>query len=155
MLITGDGSPVFTISALPATRTIVASASGWIENFGTTDQIQCNFFASESASGICFDRTRTDTGTPTPKVLEVDSTSSVAAFTTILSTQIPSPVNSPIGSSPTTAPKKVAVGSIVGGAVAGAVAGCMFLALLLWLLRRRQRRSSSVSEIEKANGLLE
>ncbi|KAJ3797610.1 hypothetical protein GGU11DRAFT_745082 [Lentinula aff. detonsa] len=155
MFITEDGSPVVTIAAIPATRTIVASASGWIENFGTTDQIQCNFFASQSASGICSDRTRTDVGTPTPQVLAVDSTSSVAAFTTTLSTQIPSPVNSPIVSSPTTAPKKVAVGSIVGGAVGGALAGCMVVVLMFWLLRRWQRRSSSVSEIEKANGLLD
>ncbi|KAJ3810817.1 hypothetical protein F5876DRAFT_65301 [Lentinula aff. lateritia] len=42
-----DGSPVFTTSVSTATRTIVASASGWIEKFGTTNTIQCNFLNSE------------------------------------------------------------------------------------------------------------
>ncbi|GAV99229.1 hypothetical protein LENED_000672 [Lentinula edodes] len=35
-----DGSPVFTTFVSTATRTIVASASGWIEKFGTTNTIQ-------------------------------------------------------------------------------------------------------------------
>ncbi|KAJ3720150.1 hypothetical protein C8R42DRAFT_722802 [Lentinula raphanica] len=170
MLVTEGATPMFTISAIPGrtliiaahpdmlsrspnntqhieTRTIVASASGWVEAFGTVDTIQCNLLDSDS--GICFDASRTNTGNPTPRVLAVETSPSTSTsdFTDTPSSQTPS-LTSIISSTalPTTSmtprQSRSSVGAIVGGTVAGTLVAMM---LVLWLFQRR-KRSKLISE---------
>ncbi|KAJ3761402.1 hypothetical protein EV360DRAFT_80257 [Lentinula raphanica] len=147
MLVTEGATPMFTISAIPETRTIVASASGWVEAFGTVDTIQCNLLDSDS--GICFDASRTNTGNPTPRVLAVETSPSTSTsdFTDTPSSQTPS-LTSIISSTalPTTSmtprQSRSSVGAIVGGTVASTLVAMM---LVLWLFQRR-KRSKLISE---------
>ncbi|KAJ3720151.1 hypothetical protein C8R42DRAFT_722803 [Lentinula raphanica] len=151
-----NGSPEFSVSVQIATRTIVASASGWVEHFGTTDTIQCNFFSSGSASGICFDRTQTNSGTPTPVVLAVSTSAPVPAFTTSFPTQtLPTPnsATSPTDSDPTTTPTpshNLSAGAIAGVIIGVTLAVFVLVVLVLLLFRRRQRR---LAEGERAKGI--
>ncbi|KAJ3728367.1 hypothetical protein C8R42DRAFT_772511 [Lentinula raphanica] len=150
---TNAGSLVFTTEVFSVSRTIVASASGWIESFGTTSTIQCSFTGSDT--GICFDATNTSTGAPTPIVLEVDAaiTSAPAEATTtpVLTT---SSVTPPRSSKPTIVPtsaistsiststsnsRRSPLGVIIGGAIGGVVIAGIFGFLLFWLLRRQRR----------------
>ncbi|KAJ3896396.1 hypothetical protein GG344DRAFT_61381 [Lentinula edodes] len=158
-----DGSPVFTTFVSTATRTIVASASGWIEKFGTTNTIQCNFLNSEG--GECFDATRSNTGVPTPIVLGVEPSitstpANVPAFSTTLPlTQISSPIVSPTSTSssitPTVPPKSSTTREIIiGVTIAGSFVLCALVILMIWVLRR-QRRSLPVSNTKNVDGLLE
>ncbi|KAJ3879039.1 hypothetical protein F5051DRAFT_216228 [Lentinula edodes] len=158
-----DGSPVFTTFVSTATRTIVASASGWIEKFGTTNTIQCNFLNSEG--GECFDATRSNTGVPTPIVLGVEPSitstpANVPAFSTTLPlTQISSPIVSPTSTSssitPTVPPKSSTTREIIiGVTIAGSFVLCALVILMIWVLRRR-RRSLPVSNTKNVDGLLE
>ncbi|KAJ3934530.1 MAG: hypothetical protein NXY57DRAFT_993948 [Lentinula lateritia] len=158
-----DGSPVFTTFVSTATRTIVASASGWIEKFGTTNTIQCNFLNSEG--GECFDATRSNTGVPTPIVLGVEPSitstpANVPAFSTTLPlTQIPSPIVSPTSTSssitPVVPPKSSTTREIIiGVTIAGSFVLCALVISMIWVLRR-QRRSLPVSNTKNVDGLLE
>ncbi|KAJ3844361.1 hypothetical protein EV361DRAFT_247419 [Lentinula raphanica] len=153
-----DGSPEPSFSIV-ASRTVVASASGWVEHFGTTDTIQCNFFSSESASGICSDITRTDTGTPTPVVLAVSTpvvTTSKPAYTTSITTiqtlQPLGPTISPTNSVHTTTPTpsdNLSVGAIIGVTIAGTLAVCLLGVLVLCLFRRRQRYLTGADQAQR------
>ncbi|KAJ3734068.1 hypothetical protein DFJ43DRAFT_1066052 [Lentinula guzmanii] len=141
-------------------RTIVASASGWIENFDSTATIQCNFLSSDT--GECFDATDTNTGAPTPIVIGVAAaitstpteitTTFLSSTLTIPATSNSNPIMSPTGSMSTSArgSRKSSIGAIVGGTVAGVLVAGLFVILIFWLLRR-QRRSDS-SEAEKGKG---
>ncbi|KAJ3761406.1 hypothetical protein EV360DRAFT_80261 [Lentinula raphanica] len=167
-IFTVNGSPDVTVSAVLSSRTIVASASGWVEHFGTTHEIQCNFFSAESASGVCFDETQTNSGAPTPVVLAVSTpvaTSSEPAFTTTLVTQTIQTVNPTLSTAPTptTTPvpshsRTLSVGAIAGITIAGTVTVCVLSVLvMLWLFRRRERRSVEVDRAgmtDKTHGAL-
>ncbi|KAJ3898970.1 hypothetical protein F5879DRAFT_555721 [Lentinula edodes] len=50
-----------------------------------------------------------------------------------------------------TTSRKSSLGVIVGGTIAGVLIGCLSVILIFWLLRR-QRRSRSILDIEKASG---
>ncbi|KAJ4482789.1 hypothetical protein C8J55DRAFT_510645 [Lentinula edodes] len=156
-LVTEYDSPVLTVSVTSVLRTIVASASGWIESFGPGTEIQCNFVSSDI--GECFDATQTNTGAPTPVVLGVAATATstpneITLFSTTSATpptsnSIPSPTGT-ISTTSTTS-RKSSLGAIVGGTIAGVLVGCLFVILIFWLLRR-QRRSRSISDLEKTSG---
>ncbi|KAJ3930527.1 MAG: hypothetical protein NXY57DRAFT_1011696 [Lentinula lateritia] len=156
-LVTEYDSPVLAVSVTSVLRTIVASASGWIESFGPGTEIRCNFVSSDI--GECFDATQTDTGAPTPVVLGVATTvtstpNEITLFSTTsvtppTSNSIPSPTGT-ISTTSTTS-RKSSLGAIVGGTIAGVLVGCLFVILIFWLLRR-QRRSRSISDLEKTSG---
>ncbi|KAJ7249798.1 hypothetical protein B0H12DRAFT_1072327 [Mycena haematopus] len=121
----------FTTQTIPSPtpRTIVASASGWVEVFGKGNNIACGLI--DSTFGECFIGTATapaNSGAPTPEVLRVVATTST-----------PSPT-SPSRSIATSAKQPQSVGPIVGGAVAGSVLLLLSLTLCILLLRRRRRR---------------
>ncbi|KAJ4475636.1 hypothetical protein J3R30DRAFT_577506 [Lentinula aciculospora] len=156
-VVTDNDSPVLTTSVISVERTIVASASGWIESFGSADTIQCNFISSDT--GECFDATITNTGTPTPIVLGVGAAiTTTSTQTTILSTTVAtSPTSNSIASptgiistSTASSSRKSSSGAIIGGTIAGLLVACLLVFLIFWLLRR-QRRSRSVSDLEKVD----
>ncbi|KAE9395804.1 hypothetical protein BT96DRAFT_942121 [Gymnopus androsaceus JB14] len=137
-----EGTPVAKSLNL-TTRTIVASASGWIENFATSGAVQCNFI--NTVAGECFDKTSTVFGAPTPVVITIASytilfptvlsTSTVPMQTSSSDPQIISPT--PASASPGTSQssQKSTVGAIVGGSIAG----FLVLLILKLTLTRRQK----------------
>ncbi|KAJ3786910.1 hypothetical protein GGU10DRAFT_433487 [Lentinula aff. detonsa] len=133
-VVTDAGSPELTTSVVSVSRTIVASASGWVENFDSTATIQCE----------CFDATDTITAAPTPIVI------GVAAAITSTPTEITTTFLSSSMSTSARGSRKSSIGAIVGGTVAGVLVAGLFVILIFWLLRR-QRRSDS-SEAEKGKG---
>ncbi|KAJ3805163.1 hypothetical protein F5876DRAFT_70033 [Lentinula aff. lateritia] len=145
-LVTKHDSPVLMVSDTSVLRTIVASAFGWIEGFGPD-------------IGECFDATRTDTVAPTPVVLGVAAAvtsmpDEITLFSTTSTTPPTSnPIVSPIGtiSTTSTASRKSSLRAIVGGTIAGVLIGCLLVILMFWMLRR-ERRSRSISDLEKASG---
>ncbi|KAJ3996613.1 hypothetical protein F5050DRAFT_1758278 [Lentinula boryana] len=156
-VVTDAGSPVLTTSVVPVSRTIVASASGWIENFNSTATIQCNFLSSDT--GECFDATNTITAAPTPIVLGVVAATPTEITPTLLSSTLTipaasnsNPIISPTGSISTSpsGSRKSSIGAIVGGTIAGVLVAGLFVILIFWLLRR-QRRSDSL-DAEKGEG---
>ncbi|KAJ3715672.1 hypothetical protein C8R42DRAFT_679922 [Lentinula raphanica] len=157
LYVTVNYIPEIGVLAVVESRTIVASASGWIERFAPTHAIECNFFPSQSASGVCFDETQTNQGTPTPVVLAVStplvapSSSTPAAFITTTTTSSMQTLQTLQTSDPTTSPTaiismttptpshNVPVGAIIGVTIAGALIVCALVFLVLWLLRRQHR----------------
>ncbi|KAJ3740509.1 hypothetical protein DFH05DRAFT_1581365 [Lentinula detonsa] len=130
-VVTDAGSPELTTSVVSVSRTIVASASGWVENF--------DYCYSE-----CFDATNTITAAPTPIVI------GVAAAITSTPTEITTTfLSSSISTSPSGS-RKSSIGAIVGGTIAGVLVAGLFVILIFWLLRR-QRRSDSL-DAEKGKG---
>ncbi|KAJ7486690.1 hypothetical protein FB451DRAFT_772544 [Mycena latifolia] len=160
------------ITAIANLRTIIASASGWVEPFGSAD-IACSFINPEF--GACVDETvgvgtsTANSGVPTPQVLQVALTAPpLPTFTlptptlTLPPTVTESPptfLTSPIISLPlvsasaassTSNPKLTGrssppVGAIVGGAVGGlAVLG---LAVVLFVFGRRRRFRQMTNDI--------
>ncbi|KIK59020.1 hypothetical protein GYMLUDRAFT_97835 [Collybiopsis luxurians FD-317 M1] len=75
---TGSGAVTTTITN-PAYRTIVASASGWVESFAN-GIIECAFVSD--GAGECFDQSSTASGAPTPIVLAATTIQTSAAFET-------------------------------------------------------------------------
>ncbi|KAJ7758455.1 hypothetical protein DFH07DRAFT_449545 [Mycena maculata] len=117
----------FSTEVIPSTapRTIVASASGWFEIFGSTTGIACSFVNSDF--GQCVDGTSTvpaNSGVPTPDVLQLSLTTALEPTSIIVSPFIASSSSSSSvtpssSSSSSTAeenpPKKSSpVGAIVG-----------------------------------------
>ncbi|KAF7337383.1 hypothetical protein MSAN_02264400 [Mycena sanguinolenta] len=120
---------------IPSSRTIVASASGWVELFGPGDNIACGFI--DSTFGECFIGTSTapaNSGAPTPQTVRVG----VAAST---------PSSSPVESVSTSEKQPRSVGPIVGGAVAGSLIFIIGLALCVFLLRRRRQRLRDAEDV--------
>ncbi|KAJ3720153.1 hypothetical protein C8R42DRAFT_738638 [Lentinula raphanica] len=155
---TPDGGLSTTYLYQVVSTGIVASASGWVEHFAPTHEIQ--------SSGVCFDETQTNSGTPTPVVLAVitpsgfgSSTGGNPSSTETSSSALPpqTPVQtinatrSPTNSISTTTPTPshgLSVGVIIGVTVAGTLALCV-LGVLVWcLLRRRQRQSTGADQAE-------
>lgn len=115
-------------------RTVVASASGWVELFDSGN-LECKFINSDS--GECFDENFTGTGIPIPVVLTALAMSTSMQPTSSdhqipLLTAVPDTTSqsSQIGSQ---------IGAIVGSTIAGLVSVCNVAVLILWLRRRRQR----------------
>ncbi|KAJ6463142.1 hypothetical protein C8R47DRAFT_1157747 [Mycena vitilis] len=125
-----DGS--FTTQTMPsvASRTVIASASGWVEPFGTTDAIACRLVNSKF--GECFTGTGTapaNSGVPTPERFRVALPSEPASLG-LATTATPSP---------TQAKHSLSVGPIVGGVIGGIFALiCLILCIALLWRRRRQ-----------------
>ncbi|KAJ6545602.1 hypothetical protein B0H19DRAFT_1308267 [Mycena capillaripes] len=140
--ITTTNEVAFTTITVPSTtaRTIVASASEWVE-FQTAATIACNFL--NSSFGQCVDTQTSivtaNSGPPTPIVLKVDSTqTSPPEVPNTTPSQAPSP--SPTNEQAVTGRRSgAAVAAIVGGAAAGTVALLVLVALLLFWRRRRHR----------------
>ncbi|KAJ3985441.1 hypothetical protein F5890DRAFT_1510158 [Lentinula detonsa] len=159
-VVTDAGSPELTTSVVSVSRTIVASASGWVENFDSTATVQCNFISSDT--GECFDATNTITAAPTPIVIGVAAaitstpteitTTFLSSTLTIPATSNSKPIISPTGSISTSpsGSRKSSIGAIVGGTIAGVLVAGLFVILIFWLLRR-QRRSDSL-DAEKGKG---
>ncbi|KAJ6464834.1 hypothetical protein C8R45DRAFT_496370 [Mycena sanguinolenta] len=132
----------FTTQTIPvtSTRTIFASASGWVELFGPGQDIACGFI--DSTFGECFLGTSTvpaNSGTPTPQTVRVG----VAAST---------PTSVPFKSVATPVKQPQSVGPIVGGAVAGSLIVIIGLALCVVLLRRRRQRLLDAEDAVAARG---
>ncbi|KAJ7838261.1 hypothetical protein B0H13DRAFT_1911979 [Mycena leptocephala] len=137
-----DGSFTTQTIASPATRTIIASASGWVEPFGTAGAIACGFIGPNL--GECFIGTTpvpANTGTPFAQVLQVAAAS--PTFT-------PS-VSPPAQTSTSTSPAKQPPAGAIAGGVIGGVVIFMGLALCIVLLLRRRR----LENITAAQGYVE
>ncbi|KAJ7693675.1 hypothetical protein B0H17DRAFT_492518 [Mycena rosella] len=94
------GSITIQTTAVPTSRTIVASASGWVEEFGNGVEIVCGFVDSEF--GACLDTTvsgsgsTANSGVPTPVALQV---ALVASPTIVPQTTTPTQITSSRSSS--------------------------------------------------------
>ncbi|KAK7053579.1 hypothetical protein R3P38DRAFT_2851053 [Favolaschia claudopus] len=136
-----DGA--FTTQTTPSAtpRTVIASASGWIEPFGDDDIISCGL--SDATFGGCVEiisRTNIkpqNSGVPTPQVFRV------AAAT--VEKAAPSPTLTPQSDSTPAAAKRSSSGAVIGGVVAGLLVFAAILALCIFLLRRRWRRQDETA----------
>ncbi|KAJ7218553.1 hypothetical protein GGX14DRAFT_595242 [Mycena pura] len=163
-------TPETIASATP--RTVIVSASGWIEAFGTGVNIECSLV--NSAFGDCVTGTNAVTansGVPTAEVLQVALTvppiptssgvSGVFPINLLVPTLLqavlagtPTPTSSAqlnpsaLSSTPTPTPKPstVRTGPIVGGVVGGVVALGVIIALSIVLWRRRRLRLLKVED---------
>ncbi|KAJ7140560.1 hypothetical protein C8R43DRAFT_1017478 [Mycena crocata] len=140
----------------PTPRTIVASASGWVEfdalvvGLEATPRIACNFISA--AFGQCTDQISTTTtignrGTPTPVVLTVGPPLTSAP------SSAPTPSSTPtLASTPTSTVDSAPQSQIPVGAIVGATVGCavLLVALALLLIWRRRRPNSSRVETDMA-----
>ncbi|KAF7331430.1 hypothetical protein MKEN_00021400 [Mycena kentingensis (nom. inval.)] len=131
-------------SGATATRTIIASASGWLEIFpgsGDGHSIECSLV--NATYGECVDRNRTITTTansgPARAVaLAVSTAMPLPGSTSASATTTPLPTSSssiPSLPSPSSKPPTAA---IVGGVV-GALAIIFVFTVIIFLLRRRRR----------------
>ncbi|KAJ7830697.1 hypothetical protein B0H13DRAFT_1915798 [Mycena leptocephala] len=138
----------FATTTVPATvsRTIVASASGWVEHFGTTEAIACDVINPGFGQCLNIDTTSVtaNSGLPTPLVLPISTSTPVLSlsstpFVSVPSTRnvIPTPTASPTNNQDQSA--GTSVGAIAGGVVGGIAAFAILLTLLFCLRRRRQR----------------
>ncbi|KAJ7930969.1 hypothetical protein B0H13DRAFT_1960044 [Mycena leptocephala] len=143
-LITTDQSGFTTTTTPPrASRTIIASASGWVEPWGTTWAIACNFVNSDFGQCLNINHTSTVTansGVPTQVVLAVQPTSTPVLGTTTppeSTNTVPIPTSIPIHDG--NQPGRRSVGAIVGGVVGGFAAIAILLTLFFFWRRRRLR----------------
>ncbi|KAF9071600.1 hypothetical protein BDP27DRAFT_1322028 [Rhodocollybia butyracea] len=150
--LTTEGLTTTQIFPSPTPRTIVASASGWIERFPavsplTTASLGC--FLVNSSFGACISDTFTiNAGAPTPEVLGVASSSTSTTTTTAVPTIPPStslssssaPASSTsnsVNTQHTEKHSKLNVGAVVGG-ILGGLACTMVIIALFMIYRRRQ-----------------
>ncbi|KAE9404926.1 hypothetical protein BT96DRAFT_1015874 [Gymnopus androsaceus JB14] len=154
---TNNAGLMTTVTGLsPTPRTIIASASGWIEPFSPTDNIACSLVNSEF--GECFiSGTLANSGTPTPEVFAVTLATSTASFTPILNSQtttaLPSTTSTTSlpSTTSTTAPvstssdtQSLSTGKHTAATrkiVGSALGGCAFVAIsfTLFIIWRRHR----------------
>ncbi|KAJ7663117.1 hypothetical protein DFH06DRAFT_1189373 [Mycena polygramma] len=140
-----DGSFTTQTIASATPRTVVASASGWVEPFDSpTAAIACRLV--NSSFGECFNGLSTvpaNSGKPFAEVFPIGAkavSTSVAASSTIPASGALSSNADPTASvQPTPVKHRLAVGAIVGVVLGGTAV--LFLGLTLCIvLRRRQRR---------------
>ncbi|KAF5392828.1 hypothetical protein D9757_000993 [Collybiopsis confluens] len=144
----GLTSPVSTFLATTP-RTIVASASGWIELFGPsgspTNALGCSLINSDV--GNCFSGPLTaltpgETGKPIPEVLAVTAsllspTPSFSQSTTSLPNPFPSNTALSPASSESPGSRKPSSAGVIAGGVVGGLVGLTMISLTLVLFRRR------------------
>ncbi|KAJ7062566.1 hypothetical protein C8F01DRAFT_101281 [Mycena amicta] len=163
-VVTVEGAS-FVTQTLPVTvtRTIIASASGWLEPFpDRTGNIACGFV--DSTFGECFDggpstTTLHNSGPPTPEVFAVSTsqptsnanpTSRSFISTTFGGVTLGTPSSTGATGPSPSQPSKPSAGPIVGGVIGGvAVLALAVLALILCRRRRRMARESDLN-LEKA-----
>ncbi|KAF9065691.1 hypothetical protein BDP27DRAFT_1331630 [Rhodocollybia butyracea] len=137
-----------------ASRTLVVSASGWME-IQPSASIICEFI--NSAEGECFGATTgTATGTPTPRIFQVanptaipganpttptttPATSSMRTATIFATITASTTANGPNGSQNSPSPP---VGAIAGSTIAGVVVISAVVFVVLWRRKRRLRRQA-------------
>ncbi|KAJ7107484.1 hypothetical protein C8R44DRAFT_885482 [Mycena epipterygia] len=128
-------------TAQAASRTIVASASGWFEGFGATaaGNISCSFINAKF--GACLVGSVTaNSGLPTPKTLQVSTSSPSSTITS-------SPIGTTSTSNSNTPDQQAVKRSHPAGAIIGAVVGgCGLLGISLALFISRQRRLRRIQE---------
>ncbi|KAJ7486688.1 hypothetical protein FB451DRAFT_1362971 [Mycena latifolia] len=150
VITTNDGAGSLTTQTVTLTtpRTIIASASGWVEPF-VNDEIACRFIDPDF--GACVDGTSTaNSGAPTPQVFQVAVTQAFAGSSSItsppvVSTSTPSSApsstsNANLDQNTTGKPSSLVLGAIVGGTVGGLAALGIGVAVILLLYRRRRIR---------------
>ncbi|KAF9075701.1 hypothetical protein BDP27DRAFT_951092 [Rhodocollybia butyracea] len=119
-------------------RTIAASASGWIERFGPNTSIECKFI--DPTKGECFGATTgTATGTPRPKTFEVANPTTMIVPPTTVSATIIVPTTTNIANSPQDS-RSSSAGVIAGSTIAGVVVVSAVVFFILWLRGNRLRR---------------
>ncbi|KAF7332902.1 hypothetical protein MVEN_02395700 [Mycena venus] len=140
--ITTTNSAGFTTQTIPdaSSRTIVASASGWVEQFGG-DQIACGLV--NSGFGECLDThggstVLANSGKPTPQTVLIATPMSVTT---------PPPTSSSVA-----LPKKSSGGAIAGGVVAGCLVLLVGLAVCVLFRRRRRRQQQEFENKFAARG---
>ncbi|KAJ7634975.1 hypothetical protein FB45DRAFT_910393 [Roridomyces roridus] len=138
-----SGQPTTGEFPLPTSRTIIASASGWLEPFGTGSPIICSLV--NPTFGDCVESgTIANTGAPTAEVLAIAQTSASPSITPPPTNSEPSsPIiaSSSVSSSTsqsTVGSKKTSAGAIAGGVIGGLVLVLGCVAFLLWWRRRRR-----------------
>ncbi|KAJ6615720.1 hypothetical protein B0H10DRAFT_2039855 [Mycena sp. CBHHK59/15] len=148
-VITTDESGFVTKTIKSATpRTIVASASGWVELFAM-NSISCALVDSTFGQCLNMDTTSTilaNSGAPTPVVIAIAASSTQISTSPTLTTpatsnSAPPPVPSPSETNkygPAT--KKPLVGAIIGGIVSALLLIIGMLVALFWRRRRRLNR---------------
>ncbi|KAJ7853929.1 hypothetical protein B0H13DRAFT_2358735 [Mycena leptocephala] len=100
----------FATTTVPATvsRTIVASASGWVEHFGTTEAIECDLI--NSGFGQCLNintaSITVNSGLPTPLVFPISTSTPVVSRS---STPVVSllPTTTHVMATPTSSPTNI------------------------------------------------
>ncbi|KAJ7062565.1 hypothetical protein C8F01DRAFT_101290 [Mycena amicta] len=134
---------VVETGTLTSARTIIASASGWMEPFGGGDNIACNLINANF--GACVTGTASltaNTGVPTPEVLQVALNVLPPAGSIILS--VPSSTIIPVNFKSSTPGPSTAV---IVGAVFASLVGLSILAGIWFVLwRRRLRREMQVED---------
>ncbi|KAJ7894854.1 hypothetical protein B0H14DRAFT_3125418 [Mycena olivaceomarginata] len=142
--------------AFATPRTIVASASGWVEIF-ETGAISCGFV--DSTFGQCLDSNEVTTslvnsGLSTPVVIpiseavpqvlgsQISTSLGTAASTSTFSSISPTSTDTDNRDPPA---KKAPVGAIIGGVIGVLLLGIGALAALWWCRRRRLRHIADVS----------
>ncbi|KAK7027837.1 hypothetical protein R3P38DRAFT_2940490 [Favolaschia claudopus] len=144
-----DGA--FTTQTTPSAtpRTVIASASGWIEPFGDDDIISCGL--SDATFGGCVEiisQTNIkpqNSGVPTPQVFRVAGATVSTSGEYFPSFGLtPSPTLTPQSATPAAA-KRSSSGAVIGGVVAGLLVFAAILALCIFLLRRRWRRQDETA----------
>ncbi|KAJ7021017.1 hypothetical protein C8F04DRAFT_1274258 [Mycena alexandri] len=126
-VVTANAAGVTTVT-FPSTsaRTIIASASGWIEPFDNGVAIECRFVDSDF--GRCF-QINGSTAVPT---------NSGAPITQVVQIAYPSSTSLPPPTSSSSSKHSIPVGAIVGAVIAVLVAGLGGLLACFILRRRRQ-----------------
>ncbi|KIK61695.1 hypothetical protein GYMLUDRAFT_572535 [Collybiopsis luxurians FD-317 M1] len=126
-----------------APRTIVASASGWIEDFGSGGTVACSLVNSDF--GDCVIGTSTaNSGEPAPEALAVTQTILTSSFlaTASVQTQPSSTLTSAPESTRDTSGKH-STAKIIGGTIGGCAVFLISLAVLMLLRRRRRTQQNS------------
>ncbi|KAF7310259.1 hypothetical protein MIND_00399800 [Mycena indigotica] len=127
------------IATSTVARTIIASASGWVEPFDNGNNIACHLI--NPTFGACVEGTASQTanmGTPTPEVLQValDALPAAQSFLPNPSTSLPQSTQAAAG-----LPLPAIVGAVVGAVLLIAiVAGACFI------LSRRRRKQRSIED---------
>ncbi|KAJ7512883.1 hypothetical protein B0H11DRAFT_1947843 [Mycena galericulata] len=142
-----DASGLLTTLTVPSPtpRTIVASASGWVESFTDAD-ISCGLL--NSGFGECLiGTTVANSGVPTPEIFQVSRATSLSSATPTITFPPSSSISGvPLSSDPTDAATfsgkstPTPVGAIVGG-IMGGCAALVIVGLIFFVFWQRRKNS--------------